>query len=513
MDRDLQAQQEVRDVCRRAVEAQRQFAGAPQEQVDQVCAAMAQAGFRAARRLAELAVSDTGMGKAADKVIKDEFSTRDLWESIRDMATVGEIGRDRRHKVTVLAEPMGVVAGIIPTTNPTSTVMYKALIAVKSRNALVASPHPNAGQCTLEAVNVLAQAAVGAGAPEGLVASLTMPSKESAQALMRHPGVSIILSTGGKAIVRQAHSSGKPAYGVGPGNVPAFIERSADVRKAVRDIILGKAFDHGLTCSAENAMIVERTIERRVLDALKDEAVSWVAGRELELLQSFMVRPDGSLNTAVVGQSAHRIAGMAGFQVPEDMAVLLVKQSGVGREHPLSREKLSPVLAYYTVASAEAGIALAAEIADFGGVGHTAVIHSTNEELVTRFAQRVRTFRVLVNTPSPHGSVGYSTGLAPAMTLGSGTWGGSITGDNITPLHLLNRKRVAWETESVGPAGVKVTGASRRGSYSRYDDEQLPASARVADEEQSDSGQGLDFQEIDRIAESFSQSIQRQEVR
>ena len=511
MDSDLQAQQEVRDICSRADEAQQQFAAASQEQVNQVCAAMAQAGFRAARQLAELAVSDTGMGKVADKVIKNEFSTRDLWESIRPMATVGEISRDRRYKVTVLAEPMGVVAAIIPTTNPTSTAMYKAMIAVKGRNALVASPHPNAGQCTLEAISVMAKAAVSAGAPEGLVACLTLPSKESAQALMRHPVVSIILSTGGTAIVRQAHSSGKPAYGVGPGNVPAFIERSADVRKAVRDIVLGKAFDHGLLCSAENAMIVERSIELRVLDALKSEPLSWVEGGEQALLENLMVRPDGSLNTAVVGQSAHHIAGMAGFQVPEDTAVLLVKLSGVGPAHPLSREKLSPVLAYYTVATAEAGITLAAEIVDFGGVGHTAVIHSKDDELVSRFAQRVRTFRILVNTPAPHGSVGYTTGLAPAMTLGSGTWGGAITGDNITPLHLINRKRIAWETDSVGPGGVKGTTGSLRGSHSRYDDEPLPAHASVVG--QADSALELDFQEIDRIAKAFGQNIQRQDAR
>ncbi len=512
MDRDLRGMQEVRDLCSAAAKAQRLFAGASQQQVDDICAAMARAGFRASRQLAELAVKDTGMGKVEDKVTKNEFSTRDLWESIGDLKTVGEISRDRRKKVTVLAEPMGVVAGIIPTTNPTSTAMYKAIIAVKSRNALVASPHPNAGGCTLEAIRIVAAAAVKAGAPEGLVSCISLPSREAAQALMRDPRVSIILSTGGSAIVRAAHSSGKPAYGVGPGNVPAFIERSADIRKAVRDIILGKSFDYGLICSAENAMIVERPVERRVRDALKDEQVAWVTGAERSQLEQFMVHPDGTLNTTIVGKPASHIAEMAGFKVPKTTVVLLVEQAGVGHEHPLSREKLSPVLAYYTVAGADEGISLAEQLVNYGGVGHTAVIHSSDEEVVNQFARRVRAFRILVNTPAPHGSVGYTTGLAPAMTLGSGTWGGAITGDNISALHLINRKRVGWELETLGPGGVKVASGTRRGSYTRFDDDELPSRGAVrAEAAPAVEDQGIDSQELDRVAESFTRDLQRKE--
>jgi acetaldehyde dehydrogenase (acetylating) len=509
MDKDLIARQEVRDLCQKAEDAQRLFADAKQEEVDQICAAMAKAGFRASRRLADLALAATKMGNVEDKTLKNEFSTRDLWDFIKDMKTVGIIDHDRRKKITIIAEPMGVIAGIIPTTNPTSTAMYKAIISVKSRNGLVASPHPYARKPTQEAIHVMAEAAVRAGAPEGLISCISLPSTAAARDLMSNPVINLILSTGGTSIVRAAHSTGKPAYGVGPGNAPAFIETTADVRKAVRDIVIGKSFDNGLICSAENAMIVDRAIEKRALDALKEEPAHRVRGPEREALEKLMVREGGALNPAIIGQSAPRIAELAGLSIPGDTRILVVEQDGVGPDHPLSQEKLSPVLAYYSVNSTEEGINLAAKVVEYGGIGHTAVIHSRNEDAVNRFASRMRACRILVNTPSPHGSVGYTTGLDPAVTLGSGTWGGSITGDNITPLHLINRKRVGWETDPLGPGGVKTTAGSSRGSYSRFDDTLSESRPEMRSPDVAEGGaEELDLKEVDRIAEEFTRTLQ-----
>ena len=510
MDKDLLGEQEVRDLCQQAEAAQRQAAAFSQEQVDRICAAMAQAGFRAARRLAELAVEETGMGRIDDKVLKNELSTRDVWEGYKDLRTVGVLEHDRRGKHTIYAEPMGVVAAIIPTTNPTSTVMYKAIICTKSRNAMIASPHPIAGRCTLASVKVLAEAAVRAGAPEGLISCLSLPGIKAAAALMKDPRVNIILSTGGTSIVRAAHSSGKPAIGVGPGNVPAFVEKTADVRKAVRDIIIGKSFDWGLICSSEQAMIVDRRNEKKVLDCLKREPVAWVRGEERTKLENFMVDSGGHLNTVVVGQSPARIAQLAGFAVPEKTEVLLVEQGGVGLEYPLSREKLSPVLAYYTVGDTEAGIALSERVVEYGGVGHTSIIHSRDQDVVERFARRVRTFRVLVNTPGPHGSVGYSTSLDPAMTLGCGTWGGAITGDNISPLHLINRKHLAWETAAVATDTRSQDSFSRRGNYSRFDELErlgLTTKGTKGDIPTQPPDQDV-LDEVGRIAREFARKLE-----
>ncbi|MCK4577996.1 MAG: aldehyde dehydrogenase family protein [Candidatus Marinimicrobia bacterium] len=507
MDKDLLGQQEVRDLCQRAVEAQRQFASASQAEVDKICGAMSKAGFRASRKLAELAVADTGMGRVEDKILKNEFATRDVWEFCKDLRTVGVIDHDRRTKHTVYAEPMGVIAGIIPTTNPTSTAVYKALIAVKSRNALVASPHPNAAECIIEALRIVAEAAEKAGAPKGLISCIAMPSIKAASALMKNENIALILSTGGSSIVRAAHSSGKPAIGVGPGNVPAFVDHTADVRKAINDVIIGKSFDWGTICSSEQALIVDRRIEKKVLDTIARTDIYWVKGAERALLEKFMVPSDGRLNTAVVGQSPAKIAQLAGFTAPENTQVLLVDQDGVGPEYPLSREKLSPVLAYYTVSDTEAGIALAARVIEYDGVGHTAVIHSSSQENIERFAERVRAFRVLANTPAPHGSVGYTTGLEPAMTLGCGTWGGAITGDNITPLHLINRKHLAIETDPVEPGGVIGSGRSIKGSYSRYDDVSPGSEGRSTVSEQDEQDGQIEENVITGLADKFRQEL------
>jgi acetaldehyde dehydrogenase (acetylating) len=402
------------------------------------------------------------------------------------------------------------VAAIIPTTNPTSTAMYKAIICAKSRNAVIASPHPVAARCTLEAVKVVAQAAVRVGAPEGLISCLSQPGIKAAAALMKDPRVSIILSTGGTSIVRAAHSSGKPAIGVGPGNVPAFVEKTADVRKAVRDIITGKSFDWGVVCSSEQAMIVDRRNEKKVLDCLKREPVAWVRGEERTKLENFMVDSAGHLNTAVVGQSPVRIAQLAGFAVPEQTQVLLVEQAGVGPEYLLSREKLSPVLAYYTVGNTEAGIALSERVVEYGGVGHTAIIHSRDQDIIEQFTRRVKAFRVLVNTPGPHGSVGYTTSLDPAMTLGCGTWGGAITGDNITPLHLINRKHLAWETTPMATDPRSQESFSRRGNYSRFDDLEWPGLRReVAEQDAPTQPEDQSaLEEVDRIAREFARQLE-----
>tara|TARA_B100000315_G_scaffold215210_1_gene214339 strand:- start:2089 stop:3615 length:1527 start_codon:yes stop_codon:yes gene_type:complete len=474
MDKDLITSQQIRDLCQAASEAQKKFSTFSQKKIDEICKAMADTGYRKSVELAKLAVEDTGMGRFEDKITKNEFSTRDLWDIIKKMKTVGVIKEDRRKKVTEFAEPMGIVAGIIPTTNPTSTAMYKIIIALKSGNAIILSPHPRAARCTCAAAEIMKNAALKAGAPPGIIGCITEPSVEAAQRLMQHKFVNVILSTGGRAIVIAAHSSGKPAYGVGPGNVPAFIEKSANVKKAVRDIIAGKSFDNGLICSSEQTMVVEKTIDKKVRDALKNEPVYWINSDEMEKLQKLMFNEKGQLNTSVVGQTPQKIAEIAGFTVNQTIRVLLVELGGVGKEFPFSREKLSPVLGYYVVDDANCGIEVSRKITLFHGVGHTAVIHSNNKDIVRRFSEKVTALRVCVNTPAPHGSVGYSTDLVPAMTLGSGSWGGSITGDNISPMHLINIKRLVWETKPLhsGLGRDRINGESfkRKGRYSQYDD-------------------------------------------
>jgi len=455
-DSDLRAVQQVRDLIRAAVAAQQRWATFSQGQIDAVIDAMATAATQAAEQLARMAVEETGFGNVPDKIKKNKFSSQDVYRAIRPMQTVGILREDREKGVIEVAEPVGVVAAIIPSTNPTSTAIYKILISLKARNGVVLSPHPSAKKCICATADVLQKAALKAGAPEGLIGCLTQVTTQSTQELMRHRNVAVILATGGTGLVRAAYSSGKPAYGVGPGNVPAYIERTANVRKAVGDVITGTSFDNGTLCSSEQAILAEESIREAVLQELREQGTYFLNAQEMDAVGRVVIRPDTfRVNPKIVGRAAPVIAEMAGFKVPPQTRVLLAEPAGVGRAYPLSAEKLSPILAFYTVRNWQHGVELANQLLAFGGLGHTAAIHSTNDAVIREFGQRVRASRVVVNSPASHGSIGLSTGLFPAMTLGCGAMGGNITSDNIGPQHLFNIKRIAYETRPVESAAVQ----------------------------------------------------------
>ena len=448
-DADLVSVQEARDLAGKAYEASQKFLAHSQEQVDTIIDAIAQAAIGAAEELARLAVEETGYGNVADKVEKNLFSSRDTYRAIRPMKTVGIVREDLEARVLEVAVPVGVVAAVLPTTNPTSTAICKVLIALKGRNAIVLSPHPNAIRCICRTADLLSQAARQAGAPENVIGCMRAPTLAGTQELMRHRRTGVVLSTGGAGVVRAAYTSGKPAFGVGPGNVPAFVERSADVRKAVADIVSGKCFDHGTICSSEQALVAEESLREQVLAELRAQGAYLLNDSEIQALARVLLTPQWTVNPQCVGKPAPVVAQIAGFSVPAETRLLVAPLGGVGREYPLSAEKLSPVLALFFVNDFEEGCRLCESVLRFGGLGHTVSIHSRDEGLIRQFGLRMPAFRVLVNSPATHGSVGYSTSLFPSMTLGCGALGGNTTGDNISPLHLINIKRIAYEIRPV----------------------------------------------------------------
>lgn len=448
LDKDLQSVQEVRELTHRAKQAQLEFKHFSQAQVDKIVKAMADAGFKEAERLAKMAYEETGFGKWEDKVIKNQFATRDVYESIKDLKSVGVIDVQKNGKIVKIAEPMGVVAALIPSTNPTSTAMFKAIISLKCRNSIVCSAHPKALKSTLEALRVVREAAENAGAPKDLILCMTMPTLEGTNSLMKDENTAIILATGNTPMVRAAYSSGHPAYGVGPGNVPAFIERSANYQKAVADIIYGTTFDNGTLCSSEQSMIVDRPLKEKVIDEAKKTGGYFLSAEEKRKLESAAVK-DGHINAEVVGKPATWIAEYAGIKVPESTKVLIVECTRVGKDEPLSIEKLSPILSFYVVDGWLEGCHTCINLLNFGGVGHTMVLHSNDKEIILKFALEKPAFRILVNTPSSVGAVGYTTALNPSLTLGPGTWGGSIVSENVTAHHLMNIKTLAFELNPI----------------------------------------------------------------
>lgn len=443
LDYDLRSIQEARNLARTAREAQKIYARFSQEEVDRVVKAMAEAALENAEWLARMAVDETRLGVFQDKIIKNRFAAEDVYNYIRDMKTVGIIDEDHRRKVTEIAAPMGTVMGIIPSTNPTSTVIYKCLIALKAGNGIVISPHPSAARCTYAAAEVVHKAAVLAGAPEGIIGCLSKNTMAATQELMKHEDIAIILATGGSAMVKAAYSSGKPAYGVGPGNVPAFIERSADIPHAVQCILASKTFDNGTICASEQSVIVEECIREKVIAELKAQGAYFMTPEESGKVSAALFTPYG-MNAALMGKNANFIAEKAGLKIPGGTKVLIGEQNDVGKDSPLSREKLTTVLGFYTEKDWHTACERCIQLLEYEGLGHTLVIHSNDREVIREFALKKPVFRILVNTPSALGAIGYSTGLAPALTLGCGTWGGSSTSDNITPLHLINRKRLAY---------------------------------------------------------------------
>ena len=449
MDADLVSIQEARDAVRAAAAAQKQFKDTPQADVDRVVAAAVEAGAREAKRLGQLAHDETGFGRPESKEQKNLFATRTLAARMDGMRTAGVVDKSADGRVWTVATPMGVVAALVPSTNPTATALYKAIIALKARCGVVMSPHPRAARCTAEALDVVARAATDAGAPPDLLACLGRTKAgvtiAGTDALLEHPEVDVILATGGGAMVRAAYSKGKPAYGVGSGNVPVYVDRSANVEKAAADVLTGTSFDWGTLCSTERSVVADAPVRARLLDALRERGGHVCSEAEVAKLRA-VVKPGGRLNTDLVGQSPRRIAEMAGFSVPDGARALVAEVDAVGPDEPLSMETLSPILSFYVADGWEAGCARCVEVLEFGGIGHTLGLHATSDRVIEQFALKKPSMRIVVNTVAALGSVGMTTDLFPAMTLGPGTLGGSITSDNVTPMHLVNLKRVAFET-------------------------------------------------------------------
>jgi len=448
MDNDLTSIQEARDLANAAHTAQLSWAKASQEQVDRVCAAMAEAAYQASERLGCAACEETGYGIPAHKKLKNEFGSRSVWESIKNVKTVGVVGQDPTRRIYEIAWPVGVVAALTPSTNPTSTAMFKVLISVKARNGIVIAPHPSAARCTYETARVMADAAVAAGAPPGLIGCFQNVSLQGTQELMNHKYTALILATGGSAMVKAAHSVGKPAYGVGPGNVPAYVDRSADLERAARYIVSSKAFDCSTICATEQAVIADRPIAARLAELMQVNGAYFVDENQAETLRKTLFAADGSINPQTVGKSPQVLAGLAGIQVPDTARILVARLNSVGKDEPLSREKLTTVLGWYEADGWEAGCERSIELILFGGRGHTQIIHANDEKIIMAFGLEKPVFRILVNTMGTLGAIGFTTGVMPSLTLGAGGIGGSITGDNVTVFHMFNIKRLAYETTS-----------------------------------------------------------------
>jgi len=446
-DKDLLARQEARDLAKQAAAAQHILADMPQEKLDAIVEAVAAAFAREAEKLARSAVEETGFGNVTDKTAKNRFASETVAKAVRGMKTVGLLREDREQRVWEIGVPMGVIAAIVPSTNPTSTVCYKALIALKSGNTIVFSPHPKAIRATLAAAKIVSDAAEAAGAPRGSVNCLTIPSLQGCQELMTTPEVRLILATGGPGMVKAAYSSGKPAIGVGAGNGPAYIHRSGDVKQAISHILRSKTFDNGTVCASEQSIIVEKSMEDAVLREAQARGFYLMTPEEAGKLAKLLFKPSGGLSPDVVGKTACHLAKMAGFPVPEGTKILLAREQQAGPSVPYSMEKLCPVLAFYVMDSEDDVLAKVMEVLGHEGSGHTFAMHCKDEAVIRKFAAKVPVSRFLVNTPAALGGIGQSTGLFPALTLGCGAVGGSSSSNNISPLDLINIRRVAWGTE------------------------------------------------------------------
>jgi len=462
---------------------------------------MAKAALRESARLGAMAVEETGFGVPADKQEKNRFASEDVWNYFRNLRTVGVVSESK--DVVEIASPRGVVAAIIPSTNPTSTAIFKVLIAIKSRNAIVLSPHPSAARCINESVKVMREVAIKEGLPAEAIACMTTATIEGTEALMKHKQTAVILATGGIGLVRAAYSSGKPAFGVGPGNVPVFVERTADVPKAVQDILTSKCFDNGTICASEQAVVADAPVEQAVREQFKLQGGYFLSAGEADQLAKVVVTQQRSLNPGIVGKSVEVIAKMAGLNVPSGTRCLLADVGGVGRDFPLSMEKLSPILAFYVEDGIERGAARCFEILSYGGMGHTAGVHTRSREAAVRYGSEMPASRVVVNSPTTHGAIGLSTALPPSMTLGCGSWGGNVTSDNVSPLHLMDIKRVAFETRAVKSVRPAVSAArAATAGQSQAQPQAAPARATSSAGREPAAGK-VSRQEIAAIVDRF----------
>jgi acetaldehyde dehydrogenase (acetylating) len=498
---DLTSIAEARALAERAKKAWLELAELGQAPIDAIVGAMADAAAAHAEPFARLAVEETGFGVVADKIQKNLFAAQKVYNFIRPLKTVGVIARHEDRRVIEIAEPFGVVAAVVPSTNPTSTAIYKILISIKARCAIVLSPHPSAVKCITRVAQVMDEAARGAGLPAGAIGWMTTVTLEGTQELMKHRDVAVILATGGMGLVRAAYSAGKPAYGVGPGNAPAYIERTANIKKAVRDVITGKTFDNGVLCSSENSVVVDEPIAEEVKRELVSQGGYFLSKAEMDAVAKVLVTPQRLPNPVLVGKSAAFIAEKCGLTVPASTRVLIAHLDGVGRDYPLSIEKLCPVLSFYVVKDWREGCERCKQILRYGGMGHTMSIHSQNEPVILEFGLKKPAFRIVVNTPTTFGSIGLTTGLDPAMTLGCGGYGGNITSDNISPRHLLNIKRLAYEispeANRFDSAAVQDRAASRL---------EGPASRQPASSSRTAPGGGITAEALSLRIDDFLDS-------
>ena len=446
-EKDSTSQQEASDAVEAAYLAFKTVAKFDQAKIDRICDAMAQVALRASARLGAMACEETGFGKAEDKQEKNRFAAEDVWNYFKNLKTVGVI--KETESVVEIASPRGVVAAIIPSTNPTSTAIFKIIIAVKSRNTIVLSPHPSAARSIAETARVMREVAVREGLPPDAIGVLSNPTIEGTETLMKHKRIAVILATGGIGLVRAAYSSGKPAFGVGPGNVPVFIEETANVEKAVSDILTSTCFDNGTICASEQSVVADAPIAAQVREQFKAQGGHFLNQAEADKVAQILLTEQRTLNPNIVGKSAEYIANLAGISVPTGTRCLLADCGGVGRDFPWSIEKLSPTLAFFVADGIEAGAQRCLEILQFGGMGHTAGMHTASREAAIKYGEQMPASRVIINSPTTHGAIGFSTALAPSMTLGCGSWGGNVTSDNVSPIHLMDIKRVAFETKPV----------------------------------------------------------------
>ncbi|HEX8288514.1 MAG TPA: aldehyde dehydrogenase family protein [Pyrinomonadaceae bacterium] len=444
---DLIAQQEARDAVEAAHLAFAAVARFDQAKINRICEAMANAALAEAARLGSMACEETGFGKADDKREKNRFAAEDVWNYFRSLKTVGVVRETE--SVVEIASPRGVVAAIIPSTNPTSTTIFKIIIAIKSRNTIVLSPHPSAARSIAETARIMREVGVKEGLPPDAVYCLTNSTIEGTETLMKHKRTAVILATGGIGLVRAAYSSGKPAFGVGPGNVPVFIEKTANIEKAVGDILTGTCFDNGTICASEQSVVVDAPVAAKVREQFKLQGGHFLNQAEADKVAEILLTPQRTLNPKIVGKSAEYIANLAGISIPSGTRCLLADCGGVGRDFPWSIEKLSPTLAFFVVDGIEQGAQRCLEVLQFGGMGHTAGMHTNNRDAAIAYGAQMPASRVIINSPTTHGAIGFSTDLAPSMTLGCGSWGGNVTSDNVSPIHLMDIKRVAFETRSV----------------------------------------------------------------
>ena len=484
-DKDLLSVQEVRDLVEKAKAAQQELAQKSQAEVDAIVASIAKAGVRNAERLAQMANEDTGFGKVADKVIKNIFGSQMVYEHIKDMKTIGILDRDEANKTYTIAAPVGVIAGLIPSTNPTSTAFYKSEISIKAGNAIVFSPHPSALRSISEAIKVIRQAIAEAGGNENLVSCISLPTMQATDNLMKHPDVALILATGGSAMVRAAYSSGTPAIGVGPGNGPAYIEKTADLPLAVKRIMDSKTFDYGTICASEQSVVCDDDMAEAVQKEMEKQGAYFLRDEERLKLGKYILRANGTMNPAIVGKSPQVIGELAGINVPASAKVIVAKEDGIGKGHPYSNEKLAPILAFYTAPDYKAIAKLCDEILRYEGAGHTFSMHTKDDRMVEYFAERMPASRIIINSPSALGGIGASTALMPALTLGCGAIGGSATSENVGPMNLLNLKHVAYglrEMEEIRGAAAKeqnCCGAEKKVSADKVDEIVAEIIARI----------------------------------